>query len=92
MGEPSKNAMTIINEIEQEKGGEPTITYASTCPKAFIERFCSKLHMNQELTQLCLFIAHQLELKNHIPENTPHSVAAGIVYFVSQEFSLGLTR
>tara|TARA_B100001027_G_scaffold143755_1_gene100223 strand:+ start:970 stop:2046 length:1077 start_codon:yes stop_codon:yes gene_type:complete len=87
-----KNAMTIINEIEQESGKNNPSVYSSTDPNAFIERFCSKLHINQELTKLCLFVAFQLDKLNYIPENTPHSVAAGIVYFISYIFELGLTK
>ena len=87
-----KNAMCIINEIEKEESTQTPVEYSTTDPSAFIDRFCSKLHINQELTKLAEFIAIQLDKINHIPENTPHSVAAGIVYFVSQEFNLGLTK
>ena len=48
----------------------------------FIQRYCSKLNMNNELTKLCEFIAIRIERNNMIPENTPHSIAAGIVYFI----------
>jgi transcription initiation factor TFIIB len=27
-----------------------------------------------------------------MPENTPHSIAAGIIYFISQIFSLNITK
>ena len=63
-----------------------------TNPKAFIERYCSKLNINKELTKLCLFIAYKIEKDNKIPENTPNSVAAGIVYFVSQECHLNISK
>ena len=55
-----------------------------TTPSSFIERYCSKLSMSGELTKVCMFVAIRIERNKLIPENTPHSIAAGIVYFVSQ--------
>jgi hypothetical protein len=31
-----------------------------------------------------LFISIKIERENIMPENNPHSIAAGIIYFVSQ--------
>ena len=87
-----KNAMTIINEIEHDKvNNEKTIFYETT-PFTFIQRYCSKLNMNHELTKLCEFIAIRIERNRMIPENTPHSIAAGIVYFVSQICNLNISK
>ena len=33
-----------------------------------------------------------IQKKNLIPENTPHSIAAGIVYFISQVCKLNLSK
>ena len=63
-----------------------------TTPSSFLERYCSKLNINKELTKLCLFIASQVEKKNLIPENTPHSISAGIVYFVCQTCKLNINK
>jgi transcription initiation factor TFIIIB Brf1 subunit/transcription initiation factor TFIIB len=30
--------------------------------------------------------------ENMIPENTPHAIAAGIVYFISQVFNLSISK
>jgi transcription initiation factor TFIIB len=87
-----KNAMCIINEIEQSKPMQNMLKYSTTNPFSFMERFCTSLHMNEELTKLAQFIAKQIEKKNMIPENTPKSIAAGIIYFLSQEFNLNLTK
>jgi hypothetical protein len=35
-------------------------------------------------------IKRSLSEKNMIPENTPKSIAAGIIYFLSQEFNLNI--
>ena len=87
-----KNAMAIINELEQEMNMEDKTSLCNTTPISFIERYCSKLNINNELTKVCKFIAMRIEKNNLIPENTPHSIAAGIVYFVSQEFNLSVSK
>ena len=63
-----------------------------TTPTSFIERYCSKLNINSELTKLCLFIAKIVEKRKMIPENTPHSISAGIVYFVCLKCKLNITK
>jgi transcription initiation factor TFIIB len=61
-------------------------------PSSFIDRYCSRLNINSELTKLAKFIAMRIEKNNLIPENTPHSIAAGIIYFVSQECKLNVSK
>ena len=87
-----KNVMTIMNEIEHNDDNEEKIILNKTTPLAFIERYCSKLNINQELTKLCKFVAMKIEENNIIPENTPHSIAGGIIYFVSQICNLNITK
>jgi transcription initiation factor TFIIIB Brf1 subunit/transcription initiation factor TFIIB len=48
--------------------------------------------MNGELTKVCQFVATRIEKQNLIPENTPHSIAAGIIYFVSQMCNLNICK
>jgi transcription initiation factor TFIIB len=50
------------------------------------------LNMNSELTKVCQFVATRIEKQNLIPENTPHSIAAGIIYFVSQICNLNVCK
>jgi transcription initiation factor TFIIIB Brf1 subunit/transcription initiation factor TFIIB len=66
--------------------------YAQTDPLTFIERYCSKLSVPSKYTKLAQFIAIQIQKRNLIPENTPYSIAAGIIYFISQEFQLSITK
>ena len=87
-----KNVMTIMNEIEHNDDNEEKIVLNKTTPIAFIERYCSKLNINGELTKLCKFIALKIEKQNLIPENTPHSIAAGIIYFISQLCNLNISK
>ena len=37
-----------------------------------------------------MFRYNKIEVNNYIPENTPISVAAGIVYFVAQNCNLNI--
>lgn len=86
-----KNAMSIINELEKIIPFENKTQYSETNPSSFLERYCSKLCINMELTKLAIFIALQIKKNNFVPENTPHSVAAGIIYLLSVEFNLSIT-
>ena len=51
-----------------------------------------QLGINTEITRLCLFIALLIEKRDLVPENTPHSVAAGIIYFVAQTCKLNISK
>tara|TARA_A100001011_G_C14162739_1_gene778993 strand:+ start:48 stop:1103 length:1056 start_codon:yes stop_codon:yes gene_type:complete len=87
-----KNATTIINELEHTLCNDDKTLFSKTTPSSFIERYCSKLSINNELTKVCKFVALLIEKKNLIPENTPHSIAAGIVYYVSQLCNLNICK
>jgi transcription initiation factor TFIIB len=87
-----KNAQAIINDLETEMDISDKTSFCKTKPVDFIERYCSKLNINSELTKLCKFIAMKIEKNEMMPENTPHSIAAGIVYFVSQFCNLNVSK
>lgn len=87
-----KNALSIINNIEKDMDNKEKTNFGKTKPEAFIERFCSKLNINNELTKLCQFISMKIEKSNLMSENTPHSIAAGIVYFISQFCNLNISK
>jgi transcription initiation factor TFIIB len=87
-----KNAVSIINELESNLDNSEKTNFCKTKPEAFIERYCSRLSINDELTKLCQFIAVMIEKQNLIPENTPHSIASGIIYFVACMCHLSITK
>ena len=87
-----KNAITIINHIEKDLEYSDKIQLCTTSPSDFINRYCSKLHISSELTKLCEFIAFLVKKNNIIPENTPHSIAAGIIYLVIFTFELNINK
>ena len=77
-----KHAVHLLEKNETGMENNEKTHFHRTKPIAFIERYCSRLNMNQELTKLCKFVAMKIEKNNIIPENTPQSIAAGIIYFV----------
>jgi transcription initiation factor TFIIB len=85
-----KNALSILSDLENDEK-DKTVLHNSTT-SSFIHRYCSKLSINQELTQLCLFISNIVEKTKLIPENTPHSISAGIFYFVCQKCNLNISK
>ena len=87
-----RNAISIINDLEHDLSNEEKTPLGTTTPSSFIERYCSKLCINSELTDMCMFVANQIEMRNLIPENTPDSIAAGVVYFVAQECKLNVSK
>ena len=87
-----KNALTIMNEIECNNDNNNKTELCIIKPDIFIERYCSKLNINQELTKLCRFVCINVHKKNLIPENTPQSTSAGVIYFISQVFNLNITK
>jgi transcription initiation factor TFIIB len=87
-----KNATSIINELEHSMSNEDKTLFSKTTPSSFIDRYCSKLGINSEMTKVCKFIAMTIEKKDLIPENTPHSIAAGIVYYVAQLCNLNIDK
>jgi len=87
-----RNAISIINELENEMENSEKTSLGQTTPSSFIERYCSHLNINAELTKLCKFIAQKIQKNNLIPENTPNSIASGILYFVAQKCNLNVSK
>ena len=83
-------AVNILANID--RGTENPIELCSTKPSSFIERYCSLLGVNRELSLLSKFIATKIEQKSIITDNTPNAVAAGIIYFVSQVCGLTISK
>jgi transcription initiation factor TFIIB len=85
-------AVNILANIERSISPEQQTDLCTTTPSSFIDRYCSLLCINIELTVLCKFIANKIEQKNIITDNTPHAIASGIIYFVSQTCGLNITK
>ena len=58
-----KNALSIVNDLERDFLNTDKTVLSKTTPSSFIDRYCSKLNINEELTKFCLFIASIVEKK-----------------------------
>jgi transcription initiation factor TFIIB len=85
-------AVNILHNIERNIEPSKQTDLCITLPSSFIERYCSKLNFNQELTMLSKFVANKIEKNNIITDNIPHAIAAGIVYFVALNCQLNITK
>jgi transcription initiation factor TFIIB len=86
-------AVNILHNIERKD--ENLTAQSKLClntPSVFIERYCSKLNMNNELIILSKFIVIKVEKQKFILDNTPHSIAAGIIYLISQCCNLNINK
>jgi transcription initiation factor TFIIB len=86
------NAVKILNNIERNVDVSQKSDFKTTTSSSFIERYCSKLGISQELTLLAKFIAVKTEQTEVLCNNTPQSSAAGIIYFIGQTFHLGISK
>tara|TARA_B100000925_G_C22006630_1_gene473996 strand:- start:1345 stop:2415 length:1071 start_codon:yes stop_codon:yes gene_type:complete len=77
-------AVKIMNNMERDCEPSQQTDLGATKPIAFIDRYCSKLNINPELTKFAKFISTIIESKNILKDNAPHSIAAGIIYYICQ--------
>jgi transcription initiation factor TFIIIB Brf1 subunit/transcription initiation factor TFIIB len=85
-------AVNILYNIERDIVSSQKADLCITLPSSFIERYCSKLNFNKELTMLCKFITKKIEDKNIITDNIPHAIAAGVVYFIGQTCNMNISK
>ena len=85
-------AVNILQNIERNIEPAQKTELCATLPSSFIERYCSRLNFNKEMTMLSRFVANKIEKENIITDNIPHAIAAGIVYFVGQVYQVNNTK
>ena len=85
-------AVNILYNIDRNSSNKSTTELCSSTPSSFVDRYCSRLNMNSELIMLCKFVSKKVEQTGVINDNTPHSIAAGIVYFVGQICNMQITK
>jgi transcription initiation factor TFIIB len=92
----STGCSMAVNLLHSAERGVEISQQTELCislPSNFIERFCSKLEIPCEMTYLAKFIAEKIERDSLLPDdNTPQSVAAGIIYFIIRLSKLGITK
>jgi transcription initiation factor TFIIB len=85
-------AVNILHNIERNIEPSNQTDLCVTLPSLFIERYCSRLNFNQELTMLSKFVANKVEKNNMITDNIPHAIAAGIIYFIAYNCQLNISK
>lgn len=60
----------------------------TTTPKDLVTRFINKLDIPYKTNGVCCKIITELENLNIVKQNTPQSIAAGVLFFVCQEMSI----
>lgn len=84
--------VNILHNIERSMDPSRQSELCATTPTSFIDRFCSKLGVNVELTLVAKFICKKIEVQNFITDHTPNAIAAGLVYFISQNCNLNISK
>jgi transcription initiation factor TFIIB len=64
----------------------------STCADDFIQRFSSKLGLDNEIRELCREIVQKADELCIVSENTPPSISAGSIYLCNVICGLGISK
>ena len=86
------SAEELLRSHERTFNQEDKLNLSILKPSSFIERFSSKLFLNNEQSLLAKFIAKKVEKYNLIPDNRPQAIAAGIIYFVCIHCNLSFSK
>jgi transcription initiation factor TFIIIB Brf1 subunit/transcription initiation factor TFIIB len=87
-----KKIQSIIDEHEKNYEPSEKTIFCKTKPNVFFDRFCCKLQMNNELLMLCKFISYKISSIKIMDNNTPHSISAGIIYYVVVQLQLPIYK
>ena len=85
-------AVNILHNIERNIEPSQQTDLCITSPSSFIDRYCSRLNFNKELTMLSKFVTRKVEKNNIITDNIPHAIASGIIYFVAFNCNLNISK
>ena len=79
----------VFKALESDRKS-PTAEIATNCFFLLVFAFWGSAKCSS--AKCCKFVAMRIQKNNMIPENTPHSIAAGIVYFIGQTCKLNLSK
>jgi len=85
-------AVNILHNIERNMDPSQKTDLCVTMPSSFIERYCSRMNFNKEMSMLAKFVTTKIEKNNIISDNIPHAIAAGVVYFISQIYGMNINK
>jgi transcription initiation factor TFIIB len=88
-----KNALSVLSVIEREQArGNENTTFPKMECSHFVARFACRAGLSEENTMLARFIGLKVDQAQLVPENAPHAVAAGIIWFVCQLTSAATSK
>ena len=58
----------------------------------FINRFCSNVNLSKEQTDICKSVVNIIEEGNLVSENTPPSIASGVIFLCSEYYNWGIPK
>ena len=67
------------------------LNVASTSPKDFIVRFCSKIN-KPDIVDICIYIVEKADEYSVVSENAPPSIAAGSIYLCCVEYNHNISK
>ena len=67
------------------------INYDSSTPEDFIKRFCTKLNRS-DIVDTCIHVIKKADEYSIVAENAPPSIAAGVIYLVSNIGKHNITK
>lgn len=85
------NANELVHAENDIDPNDATGGTTKSGPECFVSRYCSNLDMAPQLVKLCLFVVELILARGLLSGNTPHSIAAGVVYYVIVQCGLNKT-
>ena len=78
--------------VEIEKRKKLNINNKQTKPKEFVNIYCNKLNLPADIKRLCLILCERTIKLGILKNNTPPSVAGGIVYLLITKLKLDVSK
>jgi len=78
--------------VEIEKRKRLNINNKQTKPSEFVNIYCNKLNLPTDIKRLCMIICERTNKLRILKNNTPPSVASGIVYLIIIKLKLNVPK
>ena len=78
--------------VEIEKRKKLNINNKQTRPKEFVNIYCNKLNLSDDVKRLCLILCERTLKLGILKNNTPPSIAGGIVYLLIITLNLNVSK
>ena len=90
MSKGIKKFNEIISRINVKN--KYNISLNTITPLDFINRYCSKLKLNDDIKNLSEYVILKSLVKKIVEENTPSSISSGCIYFVCMMTNQGISK